>query len=269
MGRLCCKEVYRVAFVVAICLIAVPAQALTQLPLSQKSDNQWKSAPACAQLYTDKSLNPIRGKISIDGENITPEMAHDITTPTSREVAALKTYARINAQCIYQMVISTLPGGYKTQAKKDELYSNTLDQQYESIGPLIKRQINYGRYNRNMLLIDRAGRALEQSAPMTSNSSPATSPQASAESSRVTLNCALSNQYGSDQFAAEIDYTKKTVNGISAVFSENYITIDVPHEGSIIHYVLDRLSGYMKASWKAGGVNFVASGLCNRAKPQF
>jgi hypothetical protein len=223
---------------------------------------------ACEQLKTDADLDPIRGKIAIANEKITPEMAGNLKTPSNIEGASLKIYAQTDARCIFQDVVSAFPGKYSTQSEKDSLYSGLLNEEYQYIEPLIQGKISYGRYNEEMIKI---GVAMQSAlSPKTQNSNASTVIQAPLKAAAITLNCVLSNQYISGQVALRINYAKKTVNGLNAKFSDDYITFHKSaSDGTIIQYSIDRLSGYLSAMWRYQGMSFNAGGLCNKAKRQF
>lgn len=211
----------------------------------------------CAMLFNNKALNPIRGKISINGQNITPSMEYDINTPTRREVEALKIYKRTEARCVYDQLLSAFPGRYKTSVEKSDLFAGLLSEIGKTIDPLIARNVNYGYYNREIIKIQEAGKRLEGKAPQKPASAP-TGP------GPLTLDCPVKNAYHQWDIVLIIDYSASTVNGYAAKFSQGTISWSAPDNSpddpiTSFNYTLNRYSGFLAV---AGGRYFGASGYC-------
>lgn len=213
----------------------------------------------CDQLFNNRALDPIRGKISINGERITPSMEYNINTPTHREIEALKIYKRAEARCVYGQMLTVFPGRYKTKAEKSDLFTRLLSEIGKTIDPLIARSVNYGYYNREMIKIQEAGKKLlaEGAAPQESASAPS-------RASPVTLDCPVKNAYHQWDIVLTIDYSAGTVNGYPAKFSPDTISWSAPDNSpddpiTSFNYELNRYSGFLAVT---GGRYFGVSGYC-------
>lgn len=231
--------------------ILVPACAGEAVPIAHSN---------CDQLFNSSALDPIRGKISINDEKITPSMEYDINTPTHREIEALKIYKRAEARCVYEQILTTVPDRYKTKAEKSDLFKNLLSEIGKTIDPLIARNVNYGYYNREMIKIQESGKKLreESEAPQETASAPS-------KASPVTLDCPVKNAYHQWDFVLTIDYSAKTVNGYPAQFSPGAISWSAPDNSpddpiTSFNYELNRYSGFLMVT---GGRYFSASGYCS------
>lgn len=213
----------------------------------------------CAQLFSNRALDPIRGKISVNGQKITPSMEYDINTPTRREAEALRIYKKTEARCVYDEIVTAFPGRYKTSAEKNDLFARLLSEVGKTIDPLIARDVNYGYYNREMIRIQEAGKKLEAEgkAPQKSASAPS-------EAGPVTLDCPLKNAYHQWDITLTIDYSAGAVNGYPAQFSQGAISWSAPDNSpddpiTSFNYTLNRYSGFLAVT---GGRYFGASGYC-------
>jgi len=279
---------------------------------------------ACDKVYSDKKLDPLRGKMPTDGAGVwTDEMSKNDLKPNAEEKSALRAYLQAEIAC--QRLINAYI------FENDEITRRTADRDAEAlftkrISPLKSGKITYAEYFRR---IDQAGQkwltkyqkehgidpqryehAIESwLAPFKSNYA-ANSPwwgfysdaiatakdvdggkiseatgqkliddrrlkfnQELADSSAqklTNLNCVInSDTMQQREFALEIDYDNKKVNGRNAEFYDNEIRwyLRTDSDGIKIFNVLNRLSGFL--SFQTDQARVMGAARCTIAVKQF
>jgi len=107
---------------------------------------------ACDKVYSDKKLDPLRGKMPTDGAGVwTDEMSKNDLKPNAEEKSALRAYLQAEIAC--QRLINAYI------FENDEITRRTADRDAEAlftkrISPLKSGKITYAEYFRR---IDQAG----------------------------------------------------------------------------------------------------------------
>ena len=117
--------------------------SLATMTLTIKAD-QSITAVACSGLFNDPKLDPISGKVILDGDSpATFGMLVDKTTPMPSEVKAIFQWADIQQKCVEKKVKIALDTG--DQQKADLLLANYNERQ-RVLAKLANGEITFGQF---------------------------------------------------------------------------------------------------------------------------